>query len=116
MFNYSNVIATIALFAALGGRSYAATQIANNSVTSKQVRDRSLLARDFRAGQLKTARAGGTGPAGAEGPAGPAEPAGPAGPGGPAGPAGPAGSVGPMGQAGPEGPAGPSGPEGPSGV
>jgi len=97
MVSYSNVIATIALFVALGGSSYAATQIAKNSVTSKQVRDRSLLARDFRPGQLK---AGAVGSAGAEGPAGPtgsAGPAGPVGPVGPVGPEGPSGVVGVLG-------------------
>jgi Collagen triple helix repeat (20 copies) len=116
MFSYSNVIATIALFAALGGSSYAATQIAKNSVTTKEVRNRSLLARDFRAGQLKAGPAGVAGPPGAEGPAGPAGRAGPAGPAGPSGPAGPAGPIGPMGPEGPAGPKGPAGPAGPSGV
>jgi hypothetical protein len=110
MFSYSNVIATIALFVALGGSSYAATQIAKNSVTTKQVRDRSLLARDFRPGQLT---AGPVGPAGSVGPIGPVGPEGPAGPKGPAGPEGP---VGPEGPAGPKGPAGPEGPSGVVGV
>jgi hypothetical protein len=82
MFSYSNVIATIALFAALGGSSYAAAQIAKDSVTTKEVRNRSLLARDFRAGQLKAGPAGVAGPPGAEGPAGPKGPEGPAGPSG----------------------------------
>lgn len=83
MLKYSNVMATIAVFVALGGGSYAAvTTLAKNSVGTKQVRDRSLLARDFRKGQLK------------RGPAGPVGPAGPAGAVGPAGPAGPAGEPG----------------------
>ena len=34
MFSYSNVLATLALFVALGGTSYAATQIAKDSVGS----------------------------------------------------------------------------------
>jgi hypothetical protein len=110
MFSYSNVIATIALFIALGGSSYAATQIAKNSVATKQVRDRSLLARDFRPGQLK---AGAVGPTGAVGPIGPVGQEGPAGPVGLAGPVGP---IGPAGPEGPAGPKGPPGPEGPSGV
>ena len=75
--NYANVVATIALFAALGGSSYAALRISgreivnnsvrsadlrnndvrgrdirNGTVTSRDVRDSSLLARDFAAGQL----------------------------------------------------------------
>lgn len=71
------VIACLALLLALGGTSYAAIQaLPRNSVTSVQVKDRSLLARDFRAGQI---------PRGATGPAGPAGPAGPQGPAGPAG-------------------------------
>jgi len=60
---YANVIATLALFLALGGgAAFAATQLAKNSVGAKQlkrnavtaakVKDRSLLAKDFKAGQL----------------------------------------------------------------
>lgn len=74
------VIACLALLLVLGGTGYAASKaLPRNSVTSVQVKDHSLLARDFKAGQL---------------PHGPAGPAGPAGPGGPAGPAGPAGTGG----------------------
>jgi hypothetical protein len=61
----------IALFVALGGASYAAikipknsvgaAQIKKNAVTSAKVKDRSLLAKDFKAGQI---------PAGARGPQG----------------------------------------------
>jgi hypothetical protein len=63
---YANVTATLALFIALGGSSYAAVKItgkdvANESLTSKDVKNRSLLKRDFKAGQL---------PAGAPGPQG----------------------------------------------
>lgn len=117
MFNYANVMATLAVFVALGGSSYAAvtlsqnsvksghigkgqvrnSDMAKNAVTSSQVRDGSLLTKDFKAGQLATGASGNTGPSG---------PAGPAGPSGPAGVAGPAGAAGP---AGPQGPAGPSG-------
>ena len=57
------VVAMIALFAALAGTSYAA--LARNSVGTLQVKDRSLLAKDFK-----------TGPAGPAGPAGPTGPAG----------------------------------------
>ena len=107
MFSYSNVLATIALFVALGGSSYAAvTQIAKNSVSTTQVRDRSLLARDFKRGQLKRATPGPQGPVGEAGAVGPAGPEGPAGAEGPVGEAGPAG---PAGKAGPAGPPGPSG-------
>jgi hypothetical protein len=92
---YSNVAATLALFVALGGTSYAAITItggnvrngsltgsdlkdgsvegrdvAGGSLTSSDVKNGSLLAGDFKAGEL---------PAGAQGPAGPAGPQGPAG-------------------------------------
>jgi hypothetical protein len=66
--SYSNVIATMALFIALGGGAYAAIKLPKNSVGPKQikanavdsskVKNRSLLALDFKAGQL---------PAGAKG-------------------------------------------------
>jgi hypothetical protein len=54
---YANVTATLALFIALGGSSYAAVKItgkdvANESLTTKDVKNRSLLKRDFKAGQL----------------------------------------------------------------
>jgi hypothetical protein len=75
------VVSIVALIAALGGTSYAAvtlpknsvgsaqikrggvkaTDIAGNAVSSSKVRDHSLLAKDFKAGQL---------PAGAQGPRG----------------------------------------------
>jgi hypothetical protein len=83
---YANVIATIALFLALGGGAYAASKLPKNSVTAKQiksnsitspkVKDRSLLAKDFKAGQLP---AGASGPQGAEGPRGVAGQTGPPG-------------------------------------
>jgi hypothetical protein len=59
---YANVIATLALFLALGGGAYAAFKLPKNSVGSKQlktnavnsskVKNGSLLAGDFKAGQL----------------------------------------------------------------
>jgi hypothetical protein len=95
---YGGVVATIALFVALGGSSYAAITISgsnvrngtltgadvksnslsgsdvkNSSITASDVKNGSLLAADFQAGQL---------PAGPQGPAGPAGPAGPQGPAG----------------------------------
>jgi len=79
-----NAVAYLALFIALSGTSYAAaklpansvgtTQLKNGAVTSAKIKDRSLRASDFAAGQLKP---GPVGPAGAQGPAGPAGPAGP---------------------------------------
>jgi len=74
------LIACAALLVALGGTSYAAVQaLPRNSVTTVQVKDFSLLARDFKRGQIPR---GAVGPAGPTGPAGPSGPAGPAGPGG----------------------------------
>jgi hypothetical protein len=72
------VLAMIALFVAMTGTGYAAAQhvIKRSSITSIHVKDRSLLAKDFRSGQIPRGPAG---PAGAAGPAGPAGPTGPAG-------------------------------------
>jgi len=84
----SMVIACAALLVAIGGTSIAAVsvvlprnsvgplQLRPNSVKSSKVANRSLLAVDFKAGQL---------PAGRQGPAGPPGPAGPTGPTGAAG-------------------------------
>jgi hypothetical protein len=73
---YANVMATVAVFIALGGSSYAALTITGknvknrsltakdirkSSLTTREIKNRSLLARDFRPGQL---------PAGAQGPKG----------------------------------------------
>src|SRR5256714_15271731 len=66
------VIACFALLIVLGGTGYAAVQaLPRNSVTSVQVKDRSLLAKDFKAGQLPRGARGPAGPAGAAGPPGP---------------------------------------------
>ena len=78
--SYANVVATIALFVALGGSSYAAIKVTgknvkdssltgkdikNSTVTSSDVKNRSLLAADFKAGQLPAGPQGIQGPAGA---------------------------------------------------
>lgn len=77
---YANVVSTLCLFVLLGGGAYAAEktvlpkhsvgarQLKADAVRSAQVKDGSLLARDFRAGQLP---AGAQGPQGAPGPRGP---------------------------------------------
>ena len=71
------VIACFALLLVLGGTGYAASQaLPRNSVTSVQVKDHSLLSRDFKAGQIPRGKQGPVGPAGPQGPAGPAGPAG----------------------------------------
>ena len=78
--SFANVVACFALFVALGGASYAATQLPKNSVGSTQikkdavtgakVKDGSLRAADFEAGQIPAGPAGSTGPAGPRGPQG----------------------------------------------
>ncbi len=93
--SYANVVASLALFVALGGVSYAAVKLPKNSVGSRQIKhnavtgskvkngsltgadikNRSLTAADF-AGVL----AGPTGPQGSVGPPGPAGVAGATGP------------------------------------
>lgn len=68
---FANVASALALTFSLGlGGAFAATQLPKNSVTTKQVKDRTLLAEDFKAGQLPRGprgAAGATGPAGADG-------------------------------------------------
>lgn len=88
--SYANVMATVAVFAALGGSSYAAIaltknsvksthigkgqvkapDIASNAVRSAKVKDRSLLAKDFKSGQLPQGPVGPPGPQGVPGAAG----------------------------------------------
>ncbi|MDQ3851120.1 MAG: collagen-like protein [Actinomycetota bacterium] len=74
---YANVTATMALVVALGGTSYAAVSLPKNSVGSKQIRknavssskvkNRSLLSKDFKAGQLPRGPQGLPGQRGAPG-------------------------------------------------
>ncbi|MEA2448276.1 MAG: hypothetical protein QOG63_208 [Thermoleophilaceae bacterium] len=84
---YANVMATIAVFIALGGSSYAALtlkrgsvkgkHIARNAITSPKVKDASLLSQDFAPGQLPRGERGEVGPKGdpgADGQPGPPNP------------------------------------------
>lgn len=90
---YASVTATLALITAMGGTSYAAVTIANNSVgtpqlqanavTSGKVKNGTLLKRDFKAGQLPAGAKGATGATGATGASGAAGAAGAVGPIGP---------------------------------
>jgi hypothetical protein len=66
-------VALLALFLALGGSSYAATAklLPRNSVGSKQVIDHSLLAKDFKRGQVPVGARGARGAVGAAGASGP---------------------------------------------
>ena len=97
--SHAVVVAYLALFVALGGSSYAAvtvtgknvrnssltgSDVKTNSLTGRDIRalrsgdvtDRSLLARDFRPGQLPAGARGTTGDRGLQGRPGPAGPAG----------------------------------------
>jgi hypothetical protein len=85
--SYANVASTLALTLALGGSAYAATSLPSNSVGTKQLKNNavisskvsngSLLARDFKTGQLPRGPKGpkgdkgATGAKGAKGAAGP---------------------------------------------
>jgi hypothetical protein len=68
--HYSKVVSTLALFVALGGTTYAALALPANSVTTVQVKNGSLMKRDFRAGQLPAGTRGAPGFRGATGVAG----------------------------------------------
>jgi hypothetical protein len=59
--NYANAMATIAVFVALGGTSYAAVKISgsdvrNGSLTGTDVKDRSLSSKDLKKGAVATTR------------------------------------------------------------
>ena len=71
------VIASLALAVALGGTGYAALVLPANSVGTVQVKNGSLLAVDFKKGQIPRGPAGPAGPAGGTGPIGPTGPPGP---------------------------------------
>jgi hypothetical protein len=87
---YANVTATLALFIALGGGSYAAVTIPRNSVGSEQVKPGSLRASDLKASVRESLR----GPRGRRGLTGANGPAGPRGATGARGPAGTRGATG----------------------
>ena len=76
-----NHLGLVAVFIALGGSAYAASlprnsvgtrQLKNDAVVSKKVKDRSLLAGDFKQGQLPQGPPGQVGPQGPQGEVGPA--------------------------------------------
>jgi hypothetical protein len=120
---YAEVVATLALFVALGGSATAALvitgrEVKNETLTSVDVRNGSLLARDFKVGQLPAGRTGAPGAPGLPGPQGvPGEigPAGATGATGATGAAGPAGEQGPKGDKGDTGERGATGLPGPRG-
>jgi hypothetical protein len=73
---YANLMATIAVFIALGGASYAAIRLPRNSVGTKQLKKGAVTPAKFSAA-TKAALAGRAGPAGPTGPRGEAGPRGP---------------------------------------
>ena len=113
---YANVMATVAMFVALGGTSYAAI-----TITSRNVKDGSLTGRDIKKKSVPlnrltgSLRSGQEGPAGLKGEPGPQGPKGEAGERGPAGPPGPQGDTGATGAQGPQGTQGPQGAQGAAG-
>jgi hypothetical protein len=90
--SYANVIATLALFVALGGSAYAATQLKKNSVGTKQLKNGAVTSKKISAATRNELR-GGAGPRGEAGPKGDAGPRGVEGPPGREGPPGLAGAV-----------------------
>jgi hypothetical protein len=85
---YANVMATIAVFVALGGTSVAAVSLQRNSVGTNQIKNGSVISADVKNNSLSGSDIksltgndfkGGQLPQGAQGPPGPRGPAGPAG-------------------------------------
>jgi hypothetical protein len=69
---YANVMATVAVFLALGGSSYAVAQVTgrdvkNGSLTGADIKNKTLRAGDFKASELPSGPPGAAGPAGAPG-------------------------------------------------
>src|SRR5688572_9513490 len=96
---YANVMATIAVFAALGGTAYAGivvtgADVRNGSLTGADIKHRSIGGKVLRKDVFS--QQGGVGAPGPHGATGPAGPAGPARPAGATGIAGPQGSPGPQ--------------------
>lgn len=131
----ATVIATIALFVALGGGAAWASglipgsRIKNHSIATRKLTKRAISslrgaagpagpqgAQGIQGAQGAQGTHGAQGPQGAPGAQGPQGlPGTPGGPPGPTGPAGPQGLTGPIGATGPQGPAGPAGPTGSQG-
>ena len=140
----ATVISLIALIVALGGTSYAVTQLESNAVGTLQLQDGAVTPRKLAAGAITpvklrqgsvttaairngtiqrwdigssawSALKGARGPQGATGPQGPVGQQGPVGATGAMGATGAEGSVGATGPPGPTGPEGATGPEGPVG-
>jgi len=109
---YANVMATIAVFVALGGVGYAATRLPRNSVGTKQIRRAAVTPAKL----SKAAKSKLVGPAGPEGPRGAAGPQGSRGAQGAAGEKGAPGRPGDQGEQGRPGEKGERGPAGDPGT
>jgi hypothetical protein len=105
---YANVMATIAVFVALGGVGYAATRLPRNSVGTKQIRKAAVTPAKLNKAAKRTLQ----GPVGPEGPRGADGARGPAGPQGQRGPQGATGSRGEQGAPGAKGDRGEKGENG----
>jgi uncharacterized low-complexity protein len=68
---YANVVATLALFVALGGASYAATQLPKNSVGPKQLKKNAVTGPKIAKGAVTKAKLAADAKAALTGPAGP---------------------------------------------
>jgi Collagen triple helix repeat (20 copies) len=102
---FANVVACLALFVALGGVSYAATQLPRDSVGTAQIRESAVTGGKVRNGSLRAADfEGGQIPAGPKGQAGEQGPQGKPGLNGGRGPKGDQGARGIDGDPGPRGP------------
>jgi hypothetical protein len=112
----ATIVATVALFAALGGGTAIASglvsgsSIRNHSIPAKKLTHRAIL--KLRGQQGPTGNTGPQGPAGATGSTGKTGATGATGKTGATGAQGPAGPAGAAGPAGPQGPVGPQGPAG----
>jgi len=90
---YANVIATIALFVALGGVSYAAVQLAKNSVKAKQIAPNAVGSSEIKDGAVGPSELDSEGLAGVTGDKGPQGDKGPTGDKGLQGDPGPIGGL-----------------------
>ena len=111
--SYANVMATVAVFIALGGSSYAAVKLSRNSVSSAHIRNGQVKSPDLAANSVTGAKV-------RDGSLLPADfqtlPAGPQGPKGDTGAQGAIGAQGPQGEQGEKGDEGPKGDKGDTGT